>query len=861
MVNLDVEKTLSELNLDEKIALTAGTDFWHTVPIERLNISSVRTSDGPNGVRGTRFFNGVPAACLPCSTALGSTWDVNLVEQIGELLGDEARAKGAHVLLGPTINIQRSPLGGRGFESFSEDGLLSGILAGYYCKGVQSKGVGATLKHFVCNDQEHERMAVDTIVTPRALREIYLLPFQQALRICQTKCFMTAYNKVNGYHVSENGSIIDDILRKEWKWNGLIMSDWQATIPFLRSQLLPNNNHYRFGTYSTSEAINAGLDLEMPGPTRWRGSILSHAVNSRKVAEHVLDERVRNVLKLVNYAEESKIPFNAEEKGLNRPEDQKLLRRAAAESIVLLRNNGNVLPFDKNKSIAIIGPNSKVASYCGGGSAALPAYYAVTPFEGVSKASKAEVSFAQGAYAHQCLPPLGPLLKTVDGDKRGFSFKVYLEPSEERNKDTKAVDELHLISSTGFLADYKNPHLKSDLFYAEMEGVFTPEEDGLYDFGVTVIGTGGLYIDGELVVDNFTKQRQGTAFFGSATVEEYGTKELKAGTPYRVMFKYGSRPTSKLENRGVIDFGPGGFAFGASKRRDLEESIQEAVDLASKVDQVVIVAGLNGEWETEGHDREHMDLPPGSDELISRVLDVNPNAAVIIQSGTPVTMPWIEKVNVLAQAWFGGNELGNGLADVLYGDVNPSGKLSLSFPVRLQDSPSYINFGSERGRVLYGEDVYVGYRYFEKTATRTLFPFGYGLSYTAFDRSDLSLQVDSEKEVLEDGEMVTASLTVTNSGSVAGAETVQLWIQPPKIANIQRPIRELKGFTKVFLQPGEKKKVSISVEKKIATSFWDEIRKSWASESGDYTVLITGTGDEVLSAPLTVEKSRYWLGL
>lgn len=767
MAQLDVEKLLSELTLEEKISLTAGADFWHTASIERLKIPSVRTSDGPNGIRGTRFFNGVPAACLPCSTALGSTWDVSLLEQIGELLGDEARAKGAHVLLGPTINIQRSPLGGRGFESFSEDGILSGTLAGYYCKGVQSKGVGATLKHFVCNDQEHERMAVDTIVTPRALREIYLLPFQQALRICSTKCFMTAYNRVNGVHVSENKSIINDILRKEWKWNGLVMSDW-------------------FGTYSTAEAINAGLDLEMPGPSRWRGHVLAHAVNSRKVADHVLDERVRNVLNLVNYAKDSQIPFSGEETGLNRPEDQKLLRRAAAESIVLLRNNGNVLPFDKNKSIAVIGPNSKVASYCGGGSASLPPYYAVTPFEGLSNASKADVAFAQGAYAHQSLPPLGPFLRTVDGKKQGFSFKVYTEPPEDRNEDTKPVDEVHLVNSTGFLADYTNPNIKSSLFYAEMEGLFTPEEDGLYDFGVTVIGSGKLFIDDELIVDNATKQQQGTAFFGSATVEERGSKELKAGTSYRVVFQFGSRPTSKLENRGVVDFGPGGFAFGVSKRRDLQESIKEAVDLASKMDQVVLVIGLNAEWETEGHDREHMDLPPGTDELVSRVLDVNPNTAVVIQSGTPVTMPWIDKANVLAQAWFGGNELGNGLADVLFGDVNPSGKLSLSFPARLQDSPSYLNFGSERGRVLYGEDVYVGYRYFEKSAVRPLFSFGYGLSYTTFERSDLSLRIDEEKPVLEDGETISASLIVTNTGSVPGAETVQLWIQPPKVENIQR---------------------------------------------------------------------------
>ncbi|PCG88799.1 Glycoside hydrolase family 3 [Penicillium occitanis (nom. inval.)] len=839
---LDIEKTLSELDLLEKIALTAGNDFWHTVPVERLNIPSVRTSDGPNGIRGTRFFNGVPSACLPCSTALGSTWDVELLEQIGGLLGDEARSKGVHVLLGPTINIQRSPLGGRGFESFSEDGLLSGILAGHYCKGVQSKGVGATLKHFVCNDQEHERMAVDTIVTARALREIYLLPFQHALRICQTACFMTAYNKINGIHVSENASIIDDILRKEWKWNGLVMSDW-------------------FGTYSTSGAINAGLDLEMPGPTRWRGENLHHAVNSRKVADYVLDERVRNVLKLVDFAQKSGIPFDAEEKGLNRPEDQKLLRRAAAESIVLLRNNNDVLPFDKTKPIAVIGPNSKVAAYCGGGSASLPPYYTVTPFEGISTASKADVKFSQGAYAHQTLPLLGPLLKTLDGEKQGFVFKAYLEPPEKRTSDSKPVDEIHLVSSFGFLADYKNPRIPGDLFYADMEGTFTPEEDGLYDFGVTVIGTGKLFVDGELVVDNATTQRQGIAMFGSATVEETGSKELKAGQTYKILFQYGSRPTSKLENRSIIDFGLGGFSFGAGKRLSPEESIQQAVDLASKTEQVVLVAGLNGEWETEGHDRENMDLPPGTDELISRVLEANPNAAIVIQSGTPVTMPWADKANVLAQAWFGGNELGNGLADVLYGDVNPAGKLSLTIPARLQDSPSYINFSSERGRVLYGEDIYVGYRYFEKTGVKPLFPFGHGLSYTTFKRSDLSLQVDTEKPVLEDGETVTASLTVTNTGSVAGAETVQLWMQPPTLENIRRPVRELKGFTKVYLQPGEKKTVSITVEKKIATSFWDEIRNSWASEKGDYTVLITGTGDEKLSEKFSVEKSRYWLGL
>ncbi|KAL2010550.1 hypothetical protein VTN00DRAFT_6357 [Thermoascus crustaceus] len=839
MVQIDIDKALSELALAEKVALTAGVDFWHTASVPRLNIPALRTSDGPNGVRGTRFFNGVPAACLPCATGLGATWDTELLEKLGRLLGEEAKAKGAHVLLGPTINIQRSPLGGRGFESFSEDGVLSGTLAGYYCKGVQEEGIAATPKHFVCNDQEHERMAVNSIVTQRAMREIYLLPFQQALKICDAACIMTAYNKVNGLHASENKAIIDDILRKEWGWKGLIMSDW-------------------FGTYSTSEAVNAGLDLEMPGKTRWRGQALVHAVSSNKVPERILDERVRKVLNLVNFAHNSGIPEGAEEKWLNRPEDQALLRRAAAESVVLMRNNGNILPFDKNKPVAVIGPNSKVASYCGGGSASLPAYYTVNPFEGVSAKSKEDVFFSQGAYAHKELPQLGPLMKTPGG-KPGFLFKAYNDPPN--TKDRELIDEIHLVNSFGFLMDYVNPKIKSMTFYVDVEGTFTPEEDGIYDFGVSVAGTGQLFIDKELIVDNTKNQRRGSSFFGSGTVEVKGSKELKAGKTYNVLFQFGSAPTSDLDMRGVVAFGPGGFKLGGCKRLSQEESITHAVDIASKTEQVVIFAGLNSEWETEGYDRDHMDLPPGSDELISRVLKANPKAVVVIQSGSPVTMPWVNDSSALLQAWYGGNESGNGIADVLYGDVNPSAKLPISFPVHLRDNPSYLNFRSERGRVLYGEDIYVGYRYYEKTQTPTLFPFGHGLSYTTFSRFGLTLTSSPEKPKLEDGETITASLTVTNTGSVAGAEIVQLWVIPPATASVNRPVRELKGFKKIFLQPGEKKTVEIVVEKKLATSFWDETRNAWISEAGDYEVLITGTGEGTLRAGFKVEKTRFWLGL
>ncbi|KAJ5966584.1 hypothetical protein N7481_013298 [Penicillium waksmanii] len=840
MARIDVEQAIEELTLGEKVALTAGRDFWHTVPIPRLNIPSLRMSDGPNGVRGTRFFNGIPAACFPCATALGATWDVELLSEVGKLMGEEAIAKGTHIVLGPTINIQRSPLGGRGFESFSEDGVLSGTLAGHMCKGMQEKGVAATLKHFVCNDQEHERMAVSSIVTERALREIYLFPFQVAMRICRAACIMTAYNKVNGTHVSENKTLIDDILRKEWGWDGLVMSDW-------------------FGTYSTSDAINAGLDIEMPGKTRWRGEALAHAVSSNKVAQFKLDERVRNILNLVNWVEPLGIPEGAQEKALNRPEDQALMRRAAAESVVLLKNENDVLPLKKDSSVLVIGPNARIASYCGGGSASLAPYYLVTPFEGVSAKSTGEVKFTHGAYSHKELPLLGPLLKTADG-QAGFTFKVYNEPqSAEPNREV--VDELHLTSSIGFLMDYVNPKIKSMTYYVDMEGLFTPEADGLYDFGVTVVGTGRLLVDGEVVVDNTKNQKQGSAFFGTGTVEVRGSKELKGGQTYKVVFEFGSAPTSDLDTRGIVAFGPGGFRFGATRRISEEEMISAAVEEAAKADQVVIFAGLTSEWETEGYDRDHMDLPPGSDELISRVLAVKPNAVVVIQSGTPVTMPWVNEARAVVQAWFGGNECGNGIADVLYGDVNPSAKLPITFPRRLQDNPSYVNFRSERGRVLYGEDVYVGYRFFEKSAVEPAFPFGHGLSYTTFSRSDLGVDTVPERSQYEEsGEPITATVTVTNTGSIAGAEIVQLWIVPPK-TDVNRPVRELKAFQKVFLQPGESKTVQLVVEKKIASSWWDETREQWISEKGRYEVLVTGTGSEELRGEFDVGKTRFWLGL
>ncbi|OJJ66054.1 hypothetical protein ASPBRDRAFT_666692 [Aspergillus brasiliensis CBS 101740] len=828
---IDIDAILPQLTLDQKASLVAGSDFWHSMPIESLGVSAIRFSDGPNGVRGTKFFYGTPSYCVPCGTALGATFDTELLWKIGNLLGREARDKGVHVLLGPTMNIQRSPLGGRGFESFSEDSVLSGELGAAYCLGVKEAGVIPTPKHFVCNDQEHQRIAVNSIVTQRALREIYLRPFQIALAKARPAALMTAYNKVNGIHAAEDPHLLLNILRGEWGWEGLIVSDW-------------------FGTYSVSAAIRAGLDLEMPGPPRFRGAALSHAISSGKVDESTLDQRVRAMLHLINEAARSGIPTGGSEVHHDRPADQELLRTAAADSIVLLKNDDGILPLRRDRSVAVIGPNANYARYCGGGSASLEASYTVSPLDGI-RAQASDVRFSQGSYSHQQLPLLGEQLKTPDG-KTGFSFRVYYDPPEATHREL--AEELLLTQSEGFLMDYADSRFRTCDFYIDMEGYFTPEEDGIYDFGVSVCGTGRLFIDGALIVDNATKQTGGTSFFGSGTREERGSMSMVAGRRYRLDFLFGSSFTSNFERRGAVAFGPGGFRFGGCKRLDPHKAIDDAISVAQAADQVVVVVGLNGEWECEGYDRDSMEMPPYSDLLVKSILQVRKDAVIIVQSGTPVTLPWVSQASALLQAWYGGNEVGNGIADVLFGSVNPSGKLPLSYPINIWDTPAYLNFGSESGRVLYGEDVYVGYRYYEKTRTPVLFPFGYGLSYTTFNQTNLVVSTTQET--------ITVSLTIQNTGSRAGAEVVCIYIVPTAGTEIKRPMRELRGVGKRFLEPGASTNVVIEMPLLSATSYWHESRNAWLSEKGEYKVLVvTGTNSAEQNATFLVDETKQWRGL
>lgn len=587
----------------------------------------------------------------------------------------------------------------------------------------------------------------------------------------------------------------------------------------------------------------------MPGPSYIRGKLVNQALGCGKLSLPEVDARVREVLKLVKKAQALGIPENAEETTIDSPETAATLRALSSNGLVLLKNEGNVLPFKKDKTTAVIGPNAAYASFCGGGSASLQPYYAVSPLEGI-RSKVPEAQYELGAPAWKSVPLMSRVTKTKD-NQIGLTMKVFLEPPSVTSR--KAVDEVFVNKSDILLVDYKHPLVKTYLYWLELDGTFTPDETAEYEFSLACAGSGKIYVNGEVVVDNETNQRPGNTFFGSGTAEEIGTLKLEKGVTYNILTKFGTFPTMSFTTPGTTGFGSGGLRLGLERKTELQSEIERAVKLAKEVDQVVLCAGLNAEWETEGHDREHMDLPPGTDALIQAVMAANPNTAVVLQSGTPVTLPWVHQAPAIVQAWYGGNETGNAIADILFGDTNPSGKLPLSFPVKNEDNPAFLNYKSERNRAIYGEDVYIGYRFYEKTNKEVAFPFGHGLSYTTFELSDLTVD--------DNGVDIVISGSVSNTGKVDGAQVVQAYVSQQN-PSINRPKKELKGFSKVFVKAGETAKVEIVMSKKYAASFWDEGRDAWVMEKGAFDVLV---GDSSATTPLKgqfhVLQSSWWRGL
>ncbi|KAG6861560.1 hypothetical protein C0995_014856 [Termitomyces sp. Mi166 len=849
----DVDATLAKLSLPNKIKLLTGLGWWHTEPVPEAGVPSIRLSDGPNGVRGTRFFNGVPSNCFPASTGLGSSFDIELAHRVGEALGEECRAKGTHVLLAPTVNTQRSPLGGRGFESFSEDPCLNGTIAAAYINGLQSKGVSATIKHYVANDQEFQRGNLNAIlfqgeVSERALREIYLKPFQIAIKNADPWALMSS----NGV-TKVRFKLLCSVYQLQSATIGLVMSDWT-------------------GVYSTVEAIKAGLDLEMPGPSPFRGKALERSITAEKLFPADIDARVRKILELIKRAHASGIPFNGPEETLDSPEIRQTLRTAAADAIVLLKNDKKLLPLRTAKKVAVIGPNAKYAMTSGGGSARLLSTSTVSPLEGITSAVKelgGSVTYTIGATSHRYLPLLNPFVQQPNGQP-GLFIEFWNEsPSADYTSTTPdfsaplkpEVWSVPTSETNCFMMDGIDETKVNLVCWMRLTAKFTPDQDGDWEFGLTIAGRGNLFLDQKLIID-LSKPIPGKSFFGLGTSDvRTVVKKLKAGQTYDLELRLSN---AEFAARGSPFVCWGGVRLGGMHQISVDEGIAQAVSLAAEADgrrlillahfrdltvpnstAAILVIGLNHE------------LPGLTNELVSQVLRANPNTIVVNQSGTPVAMPWIEQASTVLQAFYGGDELGNGLADVLFGKVNPSGKLPLTFPKRLEDSPSYPSYGDkgqEYGKILYNEGIFVGYRGFEVKKIPPLFSFGFGLSYTQFEYFNLVAS-----DISSDGGF-HVTFEVKNIGDVRGRETAQIYITD-EVSSLPRPAKELKAFTKVDLQPGETKKVTLQLNRE-ALGFYDDRAAHWIAEGGKFKILVAASSTDIrLTQDIELTGTLTWNGL
>jgi beta-glucosidase len=807
-----VDNLLGQMTLEEKVSMLAGTNMWYTVPIERLGIPSLKMSDGPNGARGAGGFTvAVKATCFPAGIALSSTWNTNLIERVGQGLARETKAKGANILLAPTVNIQRSPLGGRNFEGFSEDPYLSARMAVAYINGLQHEGVGASVKHYVCNDAEYQRTTISAEVRERALREIYLPPFKAAVQEASTWTIMASYNLVNGVAASENPFLLTEILRDEWNFDGVVVSDWFDSVK------------------STVASINAGLDLEMPIP-RWRGDQLLEAVRRGEVPEETINVSVRRLLQLIVKAKVFEQPKDMPEQYLDLPEQRALAREAAAEGIVLLKNEGNLLPLQREQltSIAVIGPNARTARIMGGGSAQVNAPYAISPFEGIAEAAGdgVDVRYEQGCTNHRLLPLLdgASLLTGTEGSEHGLALAYYNNSQLAGAPVAMAFSPTSELMWFGQMPEGVDP----ESFSVRCTARFLPEESGAYTFGLVSAGLSRLYLNGQEVIDNWTRQTPGEEYFGMGSAEEQASVSLVAGQSYLLTIDY-----TRGENVPLTAVRLGCLPPVHA------EAIERAASLAATCDVAIVCVGTSGEWESEGFDRSDMALPGKQNELIERVAAANPRTIVVLNTGSPTAMPWIDQVAAAIEAWFPGQECGNAIADILFGNTAPSGKLPQTFPMRLEDNPAYINFPGENGKVYYGEGLFVGYRYYDKKKIAPLFPFGFGLSYTTYSYENMHLSASE----IDPEDTLQISLDVSNTGERAGKEVVQLYVRDVE-ASLQRPDKELKSFTKIQLDPGETKRVTLTLGHD-ALAYFDDLRKEWVAEAGEFEVMVGSSSRDI----------------
>lgn len=812
-IDAQVEALLSELTLKEKVALLSGKDAWRTVPNARVGISSITVTDGPHGVRATEEGGriGGPATSFPTGVSMAAAWNPDLIEQVGVALAEETRAKGCDVLLGPCVNIVRHPLAGRNFEAYAEDPYLAGRTGTAYVRGVQSRGIGTSLKHFAANNQETERDRGSSEVDERTLREIYLSQFEMVVKEANPWTVMCSYNRLNGTYASEHRHLLTEILKEEWGYDGAVISDWGAT-------------------HSIVESVRAGLDLEMPGPARYYGSLLVEAVKKWQIEPEAVDEAARRMLRLILRAAAGR-----EENGpgsVNTPEHQQLARKLAAESIVLLKNERNVLPLKPGtvKRVAVIGPQAAVGAIGGGGSSFLESPYRVSPLEALKARldGQVELVYERGCENRVTLPYFGgEYLKPAEGEGPGLLGRYYANAEFQGETIMERVDS-HLDFWYFNLAPLEQ---MPQAYSVRWTGTLTPPTTAEYILEAANSGTFRLWLDGELVVENAGP----LATNGSPVAHSTVRIPLEAGRTYDLKAEYIrwkeiGWPTMQIR-------------FAPDQTATADADMARAVEAARSADVALVFIGYPQGFETEGTDRPDMKLTGRQDELVRAVAAANPNTVVVLNTGVPIEMDWADTVPGLVEAFYPGLEGGNAVADVLLGTANPSGKLPVTFPRRLKDTPAYTTFPGGR-KVLYGEGIFVGYRYYDYKDVAPLFPFGHGLSYTSFAYSDLEVPAGARV-----GDTVTVALTVTNTGSVAGSEVVQLYVGDP-VSSLPRPPRELKGFAKVNLAPGESRRVTFTLDKR-SFAFYEPVQGAWVAEPGEFT-LEAGSSSRDIRAKATL---------
>jgi len=826
------KKKLETLTQEEKVSLLTAADFWRTKAIPSKGIPSVKTSDGPNGARGGIFVGGTKAALFPCGISLAATWNKALLHQVGQHLADEAKARSANILLAPTVCMHRHPLGGRNFESFSEDPLLTGKLAAQYISGLQEKGVAATIKHFVGNEQETHRLTIDSKIAERPLRELYLRPFEIAVREAKPWAIMSSYNLVNGVHADQHMHTLKKILRQEWQYDGTVISDWG-------------------GVNSTAESLKAGCDIEFPFSTKWRFEKVIKALENGEITQADIDQAAENILTLVERTKGSDMSPEAEEREDDRQETRDLIREAGVQGLTLLKNEGSILPINpKTAKVAVIGPNANRAIAGGGGSASLNPYYTTLPLESIRKVAQKPVTYAMGCHIHKWLPVASPFCTDKAG-KAGVTIDWF---RGDKFKGEPVVTQRR-INTDLFLWDSAPLAQVGPEWSAIATTYLTAKTTGKHTVSFMSVGPGRLFINGKLALDLWDWTEEGEAMFdGSVDYLVDVEMEANKSVELRVEMTNELRPFSKQKQFNMTHK-YGGCRIGF-KEEDQIDYLQEAVDAAKAADVAVVIVGLDAEWESEGYDRQTMDLPSdgSQDRLIEAVVKANPNTVVVNQSGSPVTMPWADRVPAILQAWYQGQEAGNALADVLFGLANPSGKLPCTFPKRIEDTPAFHNWPGENLEVVYGEGIYIGYRHYDRVKVEPLFPFGHGLCYTTFEYGRPSL---SSKVLTKNGSLELI-VGISNIGDVDGSETVQVYVRDEK-SRLPRPEKELVAFEKVTLEAGETKHLRIELDK-YAVGYYDTSIGSWIAEEGRFNVLVGASAADIKhSVSFEIKESFTWI--